>query len=282
MSSIDTAVAAGRGAGIGRNIEKTADTALRAAAALWVGVAISGQLLFALYVTGFFGRAALGGQYETWNKVLPHGYVAGDTAGNLVVASHLAFAVAILVGGAVQLMPFVRRRWPRVHRWNGRAYLFAALVMSVGGLVMVWTRGAVGDLSQHIAISINALLILGCAGMALRHAVARRVDAHRHWALRLFLVVGGVWFFRIGLMFWIVVNQGPAGFDPQTFTGPFLTFLGFAQYVVPLAVLELYLRAQRRGSAATRFATAALLVTLTLATLAGVAAAAALMWLPRL
>lgn len=282
MRSIDTAIAAGRSIVTGRSTQRLADTALRAAAALWVGVAVCGQLLFALYVAGFYGRAALGGQYEIWNKVLPHGYVAGDTAGNLVVAAHLAFAVAILVGGAVQLMPFVRRRWPRVHRWNGRVYLFVAVVMSVGGLFMVWTRGAVGDLSQHIAISINALLILGCAGMALRHALARRIDAHRRWALRLFLVVGGVWFFRIGLMFWIVVNQGPAGFDPKTFTGPFLTFLAFAQYVVPLAVLELYLRTQRHGSTAMRFATAALLVTLTLATLAGVAAAAALMWLPRL
>ena len=282
MSSIDIAVAGDRNIGNAQRRARLADQALRAAAALWTGVAVLGQLLFAAYVAGFFGRAALRGDFAAWNKVLPHGYVPGDTPGNLIVAMHLAFAVAILVGGAVQLVSLIRRRWPRVHRWNGRVYLFCAVVMSVGGLVMVWTRGAVGDLSQHVAISINALLILGCAGMALRHALARRIDAHRRWALRLFLVVGGVWFFRIGLMFWIVVNQGPAGFDPKTFTGPFLTVLAFAQYVVPLAVLELYLRARRDGSTAMRVATAALLGTLTLATLAGIAAAAAILWLPRL
>lgn len=279
MSSIDYAVA--HAAHASRH-ERAAAATLRATAVAWTGVAVFGQLLFAAYVAGFFGRAALAGNYAAWNRVLPHGYVAGDTAGNTVVALHLAFAFAILVGGALQLVPIIRRRWPRAHRWNGRVYLASAAVMSVGGLVMVWTRGAVGDLSQHVAISINAVLILACGAMALRHAVARRFDAHRRWALRLYLVVGGVWFFRIGLMFWIVVNRGPVGFDPKTFTGPALTILAFAQYVVPLAVLELYLRAQRGGTAMNRYAVAALIGVATLVTVAGVGAAAALMWLPRL
>src|SRR5207253_1370504 len=157
---------------------------------------------------------------------------------------HLLFSTFVIVGGAVQLVPLVRSRWPRIHRWNGRVYLTAALVLSVGGLVMVWTRRTVGDLSQHISISINAVLIMACGAMALRHALARRFDLHRRWALRLFLVVSGVWFFRIGLMAWLVINQGPRGFDPKTFQGPFLTFLAFAQYLLPLLVLELYMRAQ--------------------------------------
>ncbi|MDC8012725.1 DUF2306 domain-containing protein [Tahibacter soli] len=279
MSSIDLAVA--RGAHTARR-ERAAAATLHATAAAWTCVAVFGQLLFAAYVAGFYGRAALAGDYAAWNRVLPHGYVAGDAAGNTVVALHLAFAVAILVGGALQLVPVIRRRWPRAHRWNGRVYLTSAAIMSVGGLVMVWTRGAVGDVSQHVAISVNALLILGCGAMAWRHAVARRIDAHRRWALRLYLVVGGVWFFRISLMLWIVANQGPAGFDPKTFTGPALTILAFAQYAVPLTVLELYLRAQRCGSAASRYAVAALVGAATLATVAGVGAAAVVLWLPRL
>lgn len=259
-----------------------ATRALNIAAASWFVVAVLGQLMFVAYVIGFFGRAAVRGEFETWNNVLPHGFVAGDTAGNLVVALHLLFAVVITVGGALQLTPMVRRLAPAFHRWNGRVYLFSAVLMSVGGLVMVWTRGTVGDLSQHISISINAVLILVCAGMALRFALARRFDVHRRWAMRLFLVVSGVWFFRIGLMFWIVVNQGPVGFDQATFTGPFLTALAFSQYLVPLAVLELYFRAQRSRASGVRFAMAAGLAVLTLMTTTGVAAAAMFMWLPRL
>lgn len=285
MSSPDIALdlAAGTAAhAIDRRRERQADTALRRSGVAWFVVAVIGQLLFASYIAGFYGRATLLGRPDWWNKVMPHGYVAGDAFGNIVVGLHLLFAVVIILGGALQLLSQVRRRWPRFHRWNGRVYLGAAAVMSLGGLVMVWRRGTVGDLSQHIAISINALCILGCAGMALYHAIARRIDAHRRWALRLFLVVSGVWFFRVGLMFWIVANQGPAGFDADTFTGPFLTFLAFAQYLVPLAVLEAYFHVRDRAGVAARFAMAGAMCVLTLATAGGIAAATALMWLPRL
>ncbi len=38
--------------------------------------------------------------------------------------------------------------------------------------------------------------------MALRYALARNIDAHKRWAVRTFIVVSGVWFFRVGLMLW--------------------------------------------------------------------------------
>lgn len=258
-----------------------ANTALNAVATSWFVVAVLGQLLFVIYLVGFYGVAAAQGHYEKWNKVLPHGFVAGDTLGNAVVSMHLLVAALIIIGGAMQLLPALRRHWPAVHRWNGRAYVLAAVIMSIGGLIMVWTRGSVGDLSQHLAISLNALVILACAGMAFWHARARRIDLHKRWALRLFLAVSGVWFFRIGLMFWIVVNQGPVGFDPESFTGPFLTFLAFAQYLLPLAVLQIYFHVQN-GGAGVRLAMAAGLGVLTLLMAAGIGAATMIMWLPRL
>lgn len=258
------------------------DTILTAAARTWFVVALLGQWLFVIYVVGFYARAAWQGHVERWNQVLPHGHVPGDTPGNLVVAAHLAFAVLIIVGGSVQVLTGVRRRFPRFHRMNGRIYFVSAFVMSLGGLIMVWTRGTVGGPPQAVAITINALLIMGCAIMTLRNALARRIDAHRRWALRLFLVVSGVWFFRIGLMFWIALNQGPVGFDPETFRGPALVALAFGQTLVPLAILELYFRAQRSPSTILRAGMAAVLGVLSLATAAGIAAAFFFMWLPRL
>ncbi|MDP9109390.1 MAG: hypothetical protein M3N23_10025, partial [Pseudomonadota bacterium] len=114
------------------------------------------------------------------------------------------------------------------------------------------------------------------------HARAGRIAVHRRWAMRLFLVVSGVWFFRVGLMFWIVVNQGPTGFDPNTFTGPTLTILSFAQSLLPLAIFELYLRARDGESVALRLSSAASLVASTLVTGAGIAAAAMILWLPHI
>jgi hypothetical protein len=268
--------------GAGRT-ERGARAALRAAAVSWFGVAVLGQLLFAVYIAGFYGRSATQGRPDRWNQVMPHGYVAGDNFFNLVLGFHLLFAAAIILGGALQLIPRLRGIAPAFHRWNGRAYLLLAATMSAGGLAMVWIRGdAVGDLSQHLGISLNALLILVFAGIAWRHARAGRFDLHRRWALRLFLAVSGVWFFRVGLMFWIVANQGPVGFDPESFRGPFLSFLSFAQYALPLGMLELYFRARRSRAPAGPWAMAAGLGVSTLLMMVGIGAAFAIMWLPQL
>ncbi|WP_082219623.1 DUF2306 domain-containing protein [Massilia sp. NR 4-1] len=256
--------------------------ALNAAATLWFLLALAGQLIFVAYIVALYGGAAVRGDLQGWNQVMSHGYVAGDRAGNLAIGAHLLLAAVIMLGGALQLMPRLRTLAPTFHRWNGRVYLMGAVVGSLSGLYMLWFRGAVGDMVQHIGTSLNALLILLCSGMVLRTALARGFAAHRRWALRLFLCVSGVWFFRIGLMFWLALNGGPAGFDPKTFTGPFLSFLAYAQYLLPLAVLELYLRSRERGNTAARFAMAAVLCALSAATAVGVAVAAMGMWLPRM
>lgn len=259
-----------------------AKAALNAAAASWFVVAVLGQMMFVVYLFGFYGRTAVQGNLNAWNDVIPHGFVAGATAHNLSIAMHIAFAALIQIAGAAQLITGVRHRFPTFHHWNGRVYLVSACLMSLGGLAMVWSGSSVGDLAQHIAISILAILILVCAAMVLRNALARRFAVHRRWALRLFLVVSGVWFFRLALSFWIVVNQGPAGFDPDTFSGPTLTFIAFAEYLIPLAVLELYFRAQASHSSPLRIAMAASLGVLTLLTAAGVVTASMLLWLPNL
>lgn len=259
-----------------------APAALKLATTLWFLATLAGQLIFAAYVAAVYGGAAVRGDLSGWNQVMARGYVPGDRAGNAAIGAHLLLAVVIMLGGALQLIPRLRTLAPVFHRWNGRVYLTGAVVGSVSGLYMLWFRGAVGDTVQHIGTSLNAVLILLCGGMALRSALARDFGAHRRWALRLFLCVSGVWFFRIGLMFWLALNGGPAGFDPRTFTGPFLSFLAYAQYLLPLAVLELYLRGRERGNAAARFGMAAALLALSAATAVGVAVAAMGMWLPRM
>ena len=255
---------------------------LRRAGVAWCTVAVAGQAIFAAYVAGFYGPPAFRGDLAAWSKAMPHGYVRGDWVGNTAVGLHLLWAFAILATGAIQLIPAIRRRWPILHRWSGRVYVTAAIGASLAGIYMVLTRGTVGGTAQHVSILINGLLILLCAGIAWRHARARRFTDHRRWALRLFLVAGGVWFFRIGLMLWLIIHRAPVGFDPETFTGPFLTFLAFAQFLVPLAVLELYFWAERSPKAVHRFATAAALGVCMIGTLAGTAAATVGMWMPRL
>lgn len=261
-------------------LNSAAETALKAAARFWFVVAVIGQFAFAFTVASFYGLTAARGNWPAWNKFMTHGYLPGQTMGNFVVAMHVFSAAIVILAGALQLIPQIRNRFPVFHRWLGRIYILTAFTLSSAGLYMVWIRGSVGDLPQHLGSTLNALLIMLCAVMALRYALARDFKTHRRWALRLYLVVSASLFIRAGLFLAVLLNHGPFGFDPITFAGPFLTFISFAQYLVPLAILEIYLRAQERPGTARRMAVAAGLFVLTAAMAAGVFAVTIATWVP--
>lgn len=265
------------------SLQSAADTTLKATARFWFAVVVIGQLIFAFAVGSFYGLAAIrGNSAQAWSQHITHGYVAGDTAGNFAVATHLFSAVVVILAGMLQLIPQIRNRFPAFHRWTGRVYIATAFAISLAGLYMTWVRGSVGDLSQHLGNTFMALLIILFAAMALRYAMARDFKTHRRWALRLYLVVSASLFIRAAIFLSLLVNRGPFGFDPATFSGPFLTFISFAQYLAPLAVLEIYFQTQQRAGAVGRFAMATGLILLTLGLGAGILATTIFAWVPQI
>lgn len=256
-------------------------TMLTLAARAWFATALAGQIIFISYLLAFYWMAALQGNFAAWNKVLPNAHVAGNSWGNAAIAVHVLIAAIVTLGGPLQLFGRRRARCPAFHRWNGRVYLVTVVLASLTGLYLNATRRA-DNLVQQLGIDINALLILAAAFIAVRHAMHGRTAAHRRWALRLFLLVSGSWFFRVGLMFWIAANGGPAGFDPGTFQGPALIILGFLQWLVPLAVLELYFYARDRGLARARIAASVTLLAATVVTAIGVVVATMAFWWPHI
>ena len=191
------------GANPGKSQSKSmnAQKLLDRTAQLWFIIALLGQWIFVYYVAVYFGgilfENGIAGMKETH---LPHGYVEGDWFGNTAIAAHVMLAIIIIGLGPLQLIPSVRKRMPLFHRINGRLYMLTAYMTSLAGLYMVWTRGVLGGMAGHIAISLDAVLIILFATISLRYAITRRIAQHRRWALRLFMVVSAVWFFRVGLM----------------------------------------------------------------------------------
>ena len=263
-----------------RSLRDFADTALKTSARFWFAAAVIGQFAFAFTVASFYGLTAARGDLMAWNRVLFHGYVAGQTMSNSALVGHILFATVISLAGALQLIPPIRARFPVFHRWNGRLFLLAAFSQAITGLYLSVARGGLPfSMVQYGALWIGAVLIIACAAMALRYALARDFKTHRRWALRLFLVASGSWFFRVGFSLTLLL-LGPIGFDPTTFRGPVPNFWAFAEYLLPLSVLEIYLRAQDRPGTLRRMATAGLVFVLTLAMGAGIFAVAATQWAP--
>lgn len=246
----------------------------------WVAVALAGQALFAVYIFGLYGYGALAGDWTRWNRIMPNGLIGGDGAGNASLVIHMACAAIVTISGGLQLLPAIRQAAPAFHRWNGRVFIVAAIVASLAGLYITWSRNHFGGLPGQIAISGNAAVIFLCAAFAWRAVLARDFARHERWAVRLFLVVSGVWFLRVFLMTW-ALSTGGAGMN-RSFTGPADIGLQFASWVVPVVVYEIWRRARVAKSTGFRAAAAGLMSLGILVTLAGSALAAAFMWLPRL
>jgi len=249
---------------------------------VWFTVIVIGQLIFSYYIIRLYGSSALLGNLEGWNAMTPHGYVPRDLMGNVVFGAHIFFAAIITIGGPIQLLPQIRARIPRFHRINGRLYIGSAFLISLAGFYLAWVRGAAGGLTDSIIITINGLIIFTCAYFAIRYAIQRNLEIHRQWAIRLFLAMSGVWFFRVFLMLWLLIHQAPVGFDPETFQGPFLTALGVFVYILPQVFAQIYFRAKAASSSKLKIITSAGLIILTFGIVAGIFGATMGLWLPLL
>ena len=258
-----------------------ASTALKRSGLLWFAVAAVGQAAFIGFILAYYGVRTATGNFAGWNdKALIDGYKAGDDLGNIVFAAHVLLASVVTLGGLMQLIPPIRSRLPRLHRWTGRLFLVLSIGMALSGAWLALVRGTYLSVVSNVAILINAVLILLFAALAWRAALARRFDQHRLWAMRTFMVVSGVWFLRVGLMGWVVLNRGPAGLTDDM-SGPVDTVFLFGSYLIPLAVLELYFAAQR-GGAILKILAAAVVVAAAVYTAAGVLGTTAFMWGPYL
>jgi uncharacterized membrane protein len=259
-----------------------ARSALDASARIWFLVMALGQWIFVAYIAAYYGPRLMGSGLEgLQNTHLVNGFMPGDTAGNVAVAVHILLAVIIIGGGPLQLIPQIRERIPTFHRWLGRTYMLTAVSSAAAGLYLIWTRPLFGPLAINIATSLDGVLIIAFAAIALRYAVARDIRTHRRWALRLFMVTSAVWFLRLGFRVWTFLTGG-VGIDSGSFSGPFVIAWHFGQFLLPLAVLELYLRARDGGNAQGRYAMAAGLLALTILMGIGIYLVTVNSWLTRL
>jgi hypothetical protein len=256
-----------------------ANAVLDAAVRLWFVTALIGQWAFLYYIAGFYDAATLRGDFALWNRNthLLKGYVAGDTAGNLAFAFHVLLAAIVTFGGALQLISQSRARWHSVHRWNGRLFLVTAIGGAISGLFMIWVRGSRANFVAGLATSIDAGLIITFAVLAWRAARARLYTVHRRWALRTFIVASGVWFQRVGIFGWTTFEPAAIGMN-RNFDGWFDLSWAFGCYLLPLALLEVYLRVKDRGGPRSRYALAVCILVLAAATAFGSYAAYMFVW----
>lgn len=270
-------------------LDSAADTSLKWSVGFWWLAAVIGQWAFAAYMMAVYNGSTLTGNIKDWNKVfiIRGGWIAGDTVGNLSFGVHVLLGAIVTFGGALQLVRQIRTRAMSFHRWVGRAFLVTALVTSVTGMYMKWIRGWEFILSDPgyridaVGHTLDGVLMIIFAVLAWRKAFVHEIAAHRRWAMRTYLVANGQWFLRIGVFSWILVWGGrPVGINTETFHGPFIVFWDFASFLLPLAVLEIYMRVKESRGPGRKFAMSSGLLASALLALVGTAGIAVALWVP--
>lgn len=251
------------------------------AAALWFVGAAAGQTAFAAFIVAFVLPRLAAGDLPGLNDK-PHltGYQPGDAMGNLQLIAHLLLGALMTLSGLLQLLPALRRRWPGLHRWNGRVFLLSALVTTLSGFYLTWIRGSQLNLGSALSTSANGVLILLALALAWQAARRRDFAAHRRHALRAFLLVNGVWFLRLGMVMTGMLMA--AGGRQLEVDGPVFLAVSLLSWALPLALLELYFAAERSPRAGMRYAVAGVLASAALLTAAAGLAAWLFLWSPRL
>lgn len=219
----------------------------------WAGISLVATvwisaILFGLYILAFYAMALYDGNMTKWNKVLPEIYQPGTRTATLGIGLHFAAGGIILVLGCIQLMNKVRIRYPKLHRWLGRVYVVASVLAAIGGLVFIALKGTIGGTVMNIGFALYGILMLVCAIETIRQARAKRLEAHRVWALRLFSLAIGSWLYRMDYGFWLLLADG-AG-HTKDFHGWFDQVMSFFFYLPNLIVVELFVRAKQFNSSA--------------------------------
>jgi hypothetical protein len=183
----------------GRGASASRPAALARSAAAWLGWGLVGLLAIGFigkYVAHYLVRFDAKELAEYWPRrwgFLPH-IVCGSGA---------------LLLGLAQFWTGLRRRWPAVHRWTGRAYLGCVGLGMIGGyyLAATTTFGASFGLGL-VGLATAWGATTGVAWYAIRK---RAVELHRTWMIRSYVVTFAFIVFRLFGQYLPTKNLRPVG-----------------------------------------------------------------------
>ena len=259
----------------------SADSALKKAVTSWVSIVLVGQWAFAVYILSLYAIPLLIGAVHQADEISPaRGFDTSVGFDSIMFFSHILPAAIMASSGLLQIIPKIRKTYPKFHRWNGRLFFALGLSGAVTGLYLTWGAGIRFSDIGALGVTLNGVLILVAIFFAWKTAVKKQFSQHQRWAVHAFILVNGVWTFRLFLMGWYLVNQGQNG-NNNNLDGPMDLTISFACYLLPMLFAELIFWAKRSKTENVKWLAAMTTSVAAVITLIGVIAAAMMMWGPR-
>ncbi|WP_282145417.1 DUF2306 domain-containing protein [Alteromonas stellipolaris] len=196
------------------------------------------QAFFVSYLIAGYGFTGITQGVSQWNRFNSTAFVAGDSLGNAMYAAHVLLAIVMIIGGSLQLIPAIRRKYKTFHKYNGRLFVTLACSISLAGMYLLLSRGTVGNPLLHGLTAFSGGMVILSSFFAIRAIRNANVALHQRWALHLFLAANGVLFFRLFIFAWMTLF-GTLGINTANFTGPAVISVSVLSYVAPHIIAQL-------------------------------------------
>ncbi|HKE35549.1 MAG TPA: DUF2306 domain-containing protein [Candidatus Acidoferrum sp.] len=153
---------------------------------------------------------------------------------------HMTGGMIALLSGPWQFWTGFRARFARLHRWTGRLFLSGVAIGATGAFRIAVVDSA--GWAFGFALFMLAVAWVTTASVALYAILSGRIQIHREWMVRTYVVTFAFVTFRLLSDFSPFSRLQPAGDRAIT--------IGWASWVIPLLFTEVILQLRRMGSAA--------------------------------
>jgi uncharacterized membrane protein YozB (DUF420 family) len=159
---------------------------------------------------------------------------------------HLTGGLIAITTGLVQIWLGLTHRTGTLHRTVGKFYACGVAVGSIGGFYLGFTSPSPFAYKAGL-ISLNVAWLI-TTGMALYAISTKRIEQHREWMLRSYVVTFSFVIFRLStvLLGILLFGRDPAPGTPEY--SELTTTMAWAAWAIPLVLAEplIQLRAMRR------------------------------------
>jgi hypothetical protein len=133
----------------------------------------------------------------------------------VVMLLHTVPGVLFLLFGALQFMPWIRRRYIKLHRIMGWMLAVCAVVSAVYGIVALYVLPPIiAGTIERIGIYTVGLVMTLCIVMGIYRIKTKNIVEHRKWMIRAFAIGFSIVNMRLYATAWVMAtgyNKDPIG-----------------------------------------------------------------------
>lgn len=152
---------------------------------------------------------------------------------------HISCGLLALVLGPFQFWKAFRNKYLTVHRWTGRIYLTAILIGTISSTSLAWTSAIQVNFAWAFGLQGLAFAWIVTASMAYVSVMRKRIQQHKEWMIRSYVVTFAFVTFRWLNELTIVKNLMPEFVE----RGP--TVIWFC-WTIPLLITEIVLSSNKK------------------------------------